>query len=63
MGDQLYLIRRLEGKFVGPHAMVLTFKDAGSVMNLYTYAFLLYTNRNWHRKIGKLRNQGVKPSV
>ena len=32
---------RLEGKFVGPHAMALTFKDAGSVMNLYTYAFLL----------------------
>jgi hypothetical protein len=31
---------RLEGKYVGPHAMVLTFKEPGGDMNLYTYAFL-----------------------
>lgn len=31
---------RLVGKYVGPHAMVLTFKDPGSALNLFTYAFL-----------------------
>ncbi len=31
---------RLVGKYVGPHAMVLTFDDEGGVDNLYTYAFL-----------------------
>jgi len=31
---------RLHGRFVGPHAMVLTFNEEGSDLNLYTYAFL-----------------------
>jgi hypothetical protein len=31
---------RLEGKYVGPHAMVLTFKEPGGVLNLYVYAVL-----------------------
>lgn len=31
---------RLVDRFVGPHAMVLTFEDEGGDLNLYTYAFL-----------------------
>jgi hypothetical protein len=31
---------RLVDRFVGPHAMVLTFEDEGGPLNLYTYAFL-----------------------
>lgn len=31
---------RLVDRFVGPHAMVLTFADEGGPLNLYTYAFL-----------------------
>jgi hypothetical protein len=31
---------RLVDKYVGPHAMVLTFHDPGSDENLYAYAFL-----------------------
>lgn len=31
---------RLEGKYVGPDALALTFKEPGSVDNLYVYAFL-----------------------
>ena len=31
---------RLEDKYVGPHAMVLTFDSPGEALNLYTYAFL-----------------------
>jgi hypothetical protein len=32
---------RLEGRYVGPHAMVLTFKEPESDQSLFTYAFLL----------------------
>lgn len=31
---------RLEGKYVGPHAMVLSFANPGDELNLYAYAFL-----------------------
>ncbi|NNC16692.1 hypothetical protein HJC22_13300 [Corallococcus exiguus] len=31
---------RLESRYVGPHAMSLTFEDAGSDTNLFAYAFL-----------------------
>jgi len=31
---------RLQNKYVGPHAMVLTFNDPESARSLYTYAFL-----------------------
>lgn len=39
-GRSIIADSRLVGKYVGPHAMVLTFKDPGSVRNLYTYALL-----------------------
>jgi hypothetical protein len=31
---------RLEGKFLGPHAVALQFSEAGGLVNLWTYAFL-----------------------
>lgn len=39
-GRSLVADGRLVGKYVGPHAMVLTFKEPGGDLNLFTYAFL-----------------------
>jgi hypothetical protein len=39
-GRSIIADRRLAGKYVGPDAMVLTFKDPGSDTNLFAYAFL-----------------------
>lgn len=39
-GRSVIADERLEGKYVGPHAMALTFKEPGSNLNLYAYAFL-----------------------
>ena len=40
-GRSLIADGRLTGRYVGPHAMVLDFKDPGSDFALYTYALLL----------------------
>ena len=39
-GRSIIADARLEGRFVGPHAMVLTFDDEGGDLNLFAYAFL-----------------------
>lgn len=40
-GRSILADARLEGRYVGPHAMVLTFREPGSDQSLFTYAFLL----------------------
>lgn len=40
-GRAIMADRRLEGSYVGPHAMVLTFREPESDQALFTYAFLL----------------------
>lgn len=39
-GRSIIADARLAGRFLGPHAVSLTFADAGSDLNLWTYAFL-----------------------
>ncbi len=39
-GRSIIADRRLAGKYVGPHAMVLDFQEPGSDRSLFTYAFL-----------------------
>lgn len=40
-GRSIIADSRLSGKYVGPHAMALTFKDPGEEANLCAYSFLL----------------------
>lgn len=40
-GRSVLADERLQGKYIGPDSVVLTFEDEGGIDNLYAYAFLL----------------------
>ena len=60
-GRSIIADSRLSGKYVGPHAMALTFKDPGEEANLCAYSFLLSKRGIRNRPVCQLRNESLGP--
>jgi hypothetical protein len=66
-GRSIIADARLEGMYVGPHAMTLTFSEPGSIDSLYIYAFLctgtgvsLVRSTSYGTKILGLRKDAIR---